>query len=98
MTWKHSSVARWFSRLGKMRADESSFSAGVALAQPDPQWRVENLRLIAIVQEDESRKVAAIGVTRWLEAAGPAPGAPAASGSVSGVPAATSKSFQSSSP
>jgi hypothetical protein len=76
--WKHSSIARWFYRVGRLRADEKNFSAGLALADPDAQWRLENLRLIAIVQDDESQKVAAIGVARWPEIFGPAPSSPAA--------------------
>ena len=78
-SWKHSSVARLFNRIGKLRADEKSFSAGLALPPLDPQWRAENLRLIAIVQEEESHKVAAVGVARWPDLFGPPPNPPSLS-------------------
>jgi len=90
-TWKHSSIARWFYRVAKLRADEKNFSAGLNLAQPDPDWRAENLRLIAFVQEDESQRVLAIGVAPWSVALGAAQTTPAASRPVSAAPAATSK-------
>jgi hypothetical protein len=89
-SWKHSSVARWFYRVGQLRAEERNFSAGLALAPLDPQWRPENLRLIALVQEDESHKVAAIGVARWPEVLGAAPSSPAATRAVPTAPTATS--------
>jgi len=90
-SWKHSSVARWFYRVGQLRAEEKNFSAGLALADPDPGWRLENLRLIALVQEEESRKVVAVGLARWQEVVG-ARGPSAPSGTVSPAAPATSKS------
>jgi len=89
-TWRHSSVARWFYSVGKLAPGEKTFSAGLTLPAPDPQWRVENLRLIAIVQEEESRKVAGLGVARWTEVVGPPKPVPAAAGPVSTRPAVTS--------
>lgn len=73
-SWKHSSIARGFYRVGTLRPEEKSFSAGLAFEPPNPEWRVENLRLIAFVQEDESHKVAAIGAARWQDAVGAARG------------------------
>lgn len=87
-TWKHSSIARGFYRVGALRPGEKSFSAGLAFDPPKPDWRVENLRLIAFVQEDESHKVAAIGAARWQDAVGAPPGT---ASSVSPAPSETSK-------
>jgi len=87
-SWKHSSISRWIHRIGTLLADEKSFSAGLSLGTPDPLWRVENLRLIAFVQEEESHKVVAIGVARWQDAVGTAGDSATV---VSPAPPATSK-------
>lgn len=97
-SWKHSSVARWFYRVGQLRAEEKSFSAGLALAPLDPQWRPENLRLIAIVQEEESRKVTALGVARWTELISAAPASTAVPQSGMPVPPAAPATSKSSGP
>jgi hypothetical protein len=69
-TWAHSSVARWIHLAGAIRPGETSFSASVALDSADPGWRTENLRLIAFVQEEESRRVLAVGTARLAPLSG----------------------------
>jgi len=60
-SWPHSSVARLFQSAGKLPAGHGDLSMTVELAPPQSGWRVENLRLIAFVQEEETQRVVALG-------------------------------------
>ena len=66
-SWPHSSIARWFHLTGTLSAKDASFTATVALDPPQPGWHVENLRLIAFAQEEETRRVVALGTTRLAD-------------------------------
>ena len=60
-SWPHSSVARSFRLVGKLPAGRGDLSITAEVAPPDPAWRLANLRLIAFVQEEDSRRVIALG-------------------------------------
>jgi len=75
-SWPHSSIAHWFRMTGKLSPKDTNFTATVALEALQPAWRPENLRLIAFVQEEESRLVVAVGAAR-LEDVAPAAKGPA---------------------
>jgi hypothetical protein len=60
-SWPHAPVARWMRLVGTVEPGEKSYSASVTLDPAGPDWRTGNLRLIAIVQEKQSRRVLAVG-------------------------------------
>jgi len=60
-TWPHSCIARRFQLLGKLPVGKGDFSMVSELAPPQPGWRLENLHLIAFVQEEDSRRILALG-------------------------------------
>ena len=60
-SWPHSCVARSFQLAGKLPAGRGDLSITAELAAPASGWRVENLRVIAFVQEEDSRRVVALG-------------------------------------
>lgn len=66
-SWPHSSIARWFHQVWKMPAGSKNASAIVELSALPAEWRVENLRLVAFVQEQESRRVLALGTARLAD-------------------------------
>lgn len=68
-SWPHSSVARWIRRVGKLPAGQADLSLEAAFDPPGPGWRNENLRLIAFVQEEESRRVLAVCTMRLADLA-----------------------------
>ena len=79
-SWPHSCIARTFHLAGKLPSGSRDLSLIVALDAPQAGWRVQNLRLIAFVQEVESRRILALGtapLAGFLPAAGGA-GQPAA--------------------
>ena len=54
--WRHSSVTRASTTLGEVTPEAAEFSA-TASVKLRPEWRRENLRVIAFVQERRSRRV-----------------------------------------
>jgi len=66
-SWPHSSVARSFHLTGTLAAKDANFNATVALDPLQPGWHAENLRLIAFVQEEETRRVVALGTARLAD-------------------------------
>jgi len=66
-SWPHSSIAHWFHLAGKIPAGNRDFSVVAELAAPEPGWRVENLRLIAFVQEEDTRRILALGSARLAD-------------------------------
>ncbi len=66
-SWPHSSIARWFHLTGTLSAKDTNFTASVALDPFQPGWHPENLRLIAFVQEEETRRVVALGMVRLAD-------------------------------
>jgi len=66
-SWPHSSVARSFRFVGKVPRGEMHFSGPVALQPADSAWRWQNLRLVLIVQEGESRRVLAVTSVRLAD-------------------------------
>ena len=98
-SWPHSSIAHWFHLAGKMPAGSKDFSLVAEIGAPQPGWRVDNLRLIAFVQEEETRRVLALGavpladvIPRAAGTSSPAAGrmAPVPAGAVPKMPAVTS--------
>ena len=73
-SWPHSSIARWLHLAGKLPAGSRSFSLIAEIAAPEAGWRLENLRLIALVQEEETRRILALGSARLADVV-PQPGA-----------------------
>ena len=63
-SWPHSSIARWCHLAGKMPAGSKDVSLIAEIEPPQAGWRVENLRLIAFVQEGETRRILALGTAR----------------------------------
>ncbi len=101
-SWPHSCIARTFHLAGKLPAGSRDVSLLVSFDSPQPGWRVQNLRLIAFVQEEESRRILALGtvpLAGFLPAAGgagqPAAGlvAPDSSGPVSKTAAGSSNAL-----
>jgi hypothetical protein len=99
-SWPHSSIARWFHLTGTLSAKDANFTATVALDAPQPGWHAENLRLIAFVQEEETRRVVALGTARLADllpglkiAPRPAAGVPPAPPAAPKVAPASSKPF-----
>ncbi|HKO04727.1 MAG TPA: DUF1223 domain-containing protein [Candidatus Acidoferrales bacterium] len=98
-SWPHSSIARWFHAVGTLSPKDASFAASVALDPLPRDGRAENMRLIAFVQEVESRRVVALGAARLADvipdvkaAAHPAAASPT-SGAAPKTAPVSSKSF-----
>ena len=66
-SWPHSSIAHWFRLAGKMAPGTKDFSLIAQIEPPQAAWRVENLRLIALVQEQETRRILALGSARLAD-------------------------------
>lgn len=58
--WGHSSVSRGITLLGEVKPGAAEFSAAASV-KFRPEWRRENLRVIAFVQERRSRRVLGVG-------------------------------------
>ena len=95
-SWPHSSVAHWYHLAGKMSAGSREFSVIAEVEAPEAGWRVENLRLVAFVQEQETRRVLALGAARLADVMPDATGAvpKAAAGSSNAMREAASGSGQ----
>ena len=66
--WPHSSVARWVRLVGRLPAGSKELSLIATFEPPQAGWRVENLRLIAFVQETESQRIVAVGAAGLADA------------------------------
>ena len=102
-SWPHSSIAHRLYLVGKMPAGSKEISLIAEIEPPEAAWRVENLRLVAFVQEQETRRVLALGTVRLADlspqasgGAWPAagPGAPHAAGAVPKLAARSSNAVQ----
>ena len=60
--WGHSSVARLTALLGQQKPGAGDFSATAVVSLP-PEWRRENMRVVAFVQEEKTRRILGVGVT-----------------------------------
>ncbi|HUJ40713.1 MAG TPA: DUF1223 domain-containing protein [Candidatus Acidoferrales bacterium] len=60
-SWPHSSVARSLRLAGKLPAGRGELSLTAEVAAPEPGWRVDHLRLVAFLQEEDSLRVLALG-------------------------------------
>ncbi len=98
-SWPHSSIAHWFHLAGQLPSGSKDLALLAAIGAPKAEWRAENLRLIAFVQEEETRRIIALGSVRLADVMAlpvgpstPAAGrvAPAPPAAVSNSPAASS--------
>jgi hypothetical protein len=96
-SWPHSSIARWLHATGTLAAKDATFNATVAIAPLQPEWHAENLRLIALVQEEETRRVVALGTARLTDILPALKGAPQPAGVVPTPPPTAPKSAPASS-
>ena len=60
--WGHSSVARLTVLLGEQKPGAGDFSATAVVTLP-PEWRRQNMRVVAFVQEEKTRRIRGVGVT-----------------------------------
>ena len=63
----HAAVVRKLFKLGDANAHNDDAFSGLAKIAVQPNWKKENLQLVAFVQERRSRQIVGAGITKFLQ-------------------------------